>query len=177
MNPYAALLQLYTYHSEVAKQAIPVRLGCHGSRPREADCKIDSDVSFNDLDKHTCSLLQISVLALGGIGVSLGFAFWGWKIVRCIGGGITYLSPSRGFSAQLCALATVLLATKVELPVSALHILLGSIIGVGLADSMQNLNWMLLLVFLAAWVATLIVTSATAAGFFAFTIYSPSYVA
>ncbi|CAK9858424.1 unnamed protein product [Sphagnum jensenii] len=142
MNPYAALLQLYTYHSEEAKQEIP-----------------------------------ISVLALGGIGVSLGFALWGWKIVRCIGGGITYLSPSRGFSAQLCALATVLLATKVELPVSALHILLGSIIGVGLADSMQNLNWMLLLVFLAAWVATLLVTSATAAGFYAFTIYSPSYVA
>ncbi|KAH9575702.1 hypothetical protein CY35_01G124300 [Sphagnum magellanicum] len=141
MNPYAALLQLYTYHSEVAKQAIP-----------------------------------ISVLALGGIGVTLGFALWGWKIVRCIGGGITYLSPSRGFSAQLCALATVLLATKVELPVSALHVLLGSIIGVGLADSMQNLNWTLLLVFLAAWVATLLVTSATAAGFYAFTIYSPSYV-
>lgn len=137
MNPYAALLQLYTYHSEVAKQAIPVRLGCHGNRPREADCRFDSDVSFNDHDKHSCSLLQISVLALGGIGVTLGFALWGWKIVRCIGGGITYLSPSRGFSAQLCALATVLLATKVELPVSALHVLLGSIIGVGLADSMQ----------------------------------------
>jgi hypothetical protein len=40
----------------------------------------------------------------------------------------------------------------------------------------QNLNWTLLLVFLAAWVATLLVTSATAAGFYAFTIYSPSYV-
>lgn len=79
--------------------------------------------------------VQVWVLLLGGAGVSCGFALWGWKIIRCIGGGITYMSPSRGYCAQISAVAIGLLATRANLPVSTTHILIGSVIGVGLADN------------------------------------------
>lgn len=79
--------------------------------------------------------VQVWVLLLGGAGVTCGFALWGWKIIRCIGGGITYMSPSRGYCAQISAVAIGLLATRANLPVSTTHILIGSVIGVGLADN------------------------------------------
>ncbi|KAJ7519440.1 hypothetical protein O6H91_20G038600 [Diphasiastrum complanatum] len=119
--------------------------------------------------------VEIWISALAAIGFCLGFAFCGWKLARCLGGRITYLSPSRGFSAQLCALATILMASKARLPVSNTHIVVGAIVGVGLADNVKNVNWRLLLAFVAAWAMTIVSTCALSAGFFSFTIYSPAY--
>lgn len=81
--------------------------------------------------------LQEWVFVLGGVGVFLGFALWGWKIVSCIGGGITYMSPARGYCAQFSAVAAALLATRTNLPVSTTHIVIASILGVGLADNVK----------------------------------------
>lgn len=123
-------------------------------------------------DKHA----NVWILAMGGFAASIGFAAVGWRLVRCFGGHITYMTPSRGFIAQFSALMTVLIADKTGLPLATEHIIIGAILGVGTADNIQNVHWKLVITFMLMWIATLIFTCGICAALYAFTIYSPAYV-
>ena len=74
---------------------------------------------------------------LGGIGVCVGYGLWGWKVVKCLGGRLAYLTPSRAFSVQFCTLVTVLFAMLLRLPISTTHILIGAILGVSIVDNIK----------------------------------------
>ena len=67
-------------------------------------------------------------LALGGLGIVVGLATWGWRVIETIGTKITELTPTRGFSAEFGAAATILIASRLGLPVSTTHVLVGSVI-------------------------------------------------
>lgn len=116
------------------------------------------------------------ILAMGGFAASIGFATVGWRLVRCFGGYITYMTPSRGFIAQFSALMTVLIADKTGLPLATEHIIIGAILGIGAADDIQNVHWKLVITFVLMWIATLIFTCGICSALYAFTIYSPAYV-
>nr|WNH14452.1 phosphate transporter B 4;1 [Pteris vittata] len=118
--------------------------------------------------------LDTWVRLLGGFAVSMGYGIWGWKVVRCLGGRLMFLSPSRAFSAQFCTLATVILATRVKFPFSTAHVFIGALVGVSLADNIKSLDWRLLGVFILMWALTLLFTCGTASAFYAFTVFSPS---
>jgi len=77
--------------------------------------------------------LPLWILVLGGVGIVVGLATMGYKVMRTIGTRITELTPSRGYCATLAAAATVVLASRTGLPVSTTHIAVGAVIGVGLA--------------------------------------------
>lgn len=124
------------------------------------------------VDKHT----NVWILAMGGFAASIGFATVGWRLVRCFGGHITYITPSRGFIAQISALMTVLIADRTGLPLSTEHIIIGAILGVGAADNIENVHWKLVITFVLMWIATLICTCGICAALYAFMIYSPAYV-
>ncbi|EFJ15555.1 hypothetical protein SELMODRAFT_118114 [Selaginella moellendorffii] len=119
--------------------------------------------------------IDVWILAMAGIGVSLGFALFGWKLSRCLGGRLTFMTPSRGYSAQLCALATILFASRTELPISTTHVVVGAIVGVGAADNIKNVNWKLVMAFVMAWIATLVSACGIAAALYSFTVFSPAY--
>nr|WNH14454.1 phosphate transporter B 4;1 [Pteris cretica] len=118
--------------------------------------------------------LDTWVRFLGGFAASAGYGIWGWKLVRCLGGRLMFLSPSRAFSAQFCTLATVILATRVKFPFSTAHVFIGALVGVSLADNIKSLNWRLLGAFMLMWALTLLFTCGTASAFYAFTVFSPS---
>ncbi|KAI5064019.1 hypothetical protein GOP47_0020689 [Adiantum capillus-veneris] len=118
--------------------------------------------------------LDVWVRMLGGFGVSMGYCIWGWKLVRCIGGHIMFLSPSRAFSAQFCTLATIIVADRIRFPISTAHVFIGALVGVSLADNVKNVNLWLLATFILMWGLTLVVTCGTASAFYAFTVFSPS---
>jgi phosphate/sulfate permease len=80
------------------------------------------------------------LLALGGLGIVLGLATWGWRVMETIGKKITELTPSRGFSAEFSAAITIVLATRLGLPVSTTHTLVGAVIGVGMARGLEALD-------------------------------------
>ena len=80
------------------------------------------------------------VLALGGVGIVIGLATWGWRVIETIGKKITELTPTRGFSAEFGAAATILIASRLGLPISTTHTLVGSVIGVGLARGIEALD-------------------------------------
>ncbi len=99
--------------------------------------------------------LPIWILALGGVGIVVGLATMGYKVMATIGTKITELTPSRGFCATLAAAATVVLASKTGMPVSTTHIAVGGVMGVGLARGVGALDFRVLGNIVISWVITL----------------------
>ena len=95
------------------------------------------------------------VLLLGGIGIVIGLATYGYRVMATIGKHITELTPSRGFAAELAAATTVVLATGTGLPVSTTHTLVGAVLGVGMARGIGALNLQVIGKIFASWVVTL----------------------
>lgn len=93
-------------------------------------------------------------LALGGVGIVIGLATWGWRVIETIGKKITELTPSRGFSAEFAAAATIALASRLGMPVSTTHTLVGAVIGVGFARGLEAVNLTTTRDILISWVVT-----------------------
>jgi PiT family inorganic phosphate transporter len=101
------------------------------------------------------SPLPAWVLLLGGAGIVLGLATYGFKVMATIGKKITELTPSRGFAAELAAATTVVLASATGLPISTTHTLVGAVLGVGLARGIGALNLRVVSNIFMSWVITL----------------------
>lgn len=95
------------------------------------------------------------LLALGGGGIVIGLATWGWRVIETIGQKITELTPTRGFSAEFGAAITILLASKLGLPISSTHALVGAVFGVGLNRGLQALNLQMLREIVISWIVTI----------------------
>ncbi|MEX0961745.1 MAG: inorganic phosphate transporter [Simkaniaceae bacterium] len=95
------------------------------------------------------------LLAFGGFGIVVGLATWGWRVIETIGKKITELTPTRGFSAEFGAATTILLASKLGLPVSTTHCIVGAVLGVGLARGISALNIRMLRDIALSWVITI----------------------
>ncbi len=76
-------------------------------------------------------VVPIWVLVVGGLGISIGLALFGPRLVRTVGEKITKLNPIRAFCVALSAAITVLIASALGLPVSSTHIAVGGVFGVG----------------------------------------------
>ncbi|RTZ67212.1 MAG: phosphate permease [Aquificaceae bacterium] len=95
------------------------------------------------------------VLLVGGIGIIIGLATLGYKVIATVGKNITELTPSRGFSAEIAAATTVVLATYTGLPVSTTQVLVGAILGVGLARGIAAIDLRVVGNIFMSWVITL----------------------
>jgi len=80
------------------------------------------------------------VLALGGAGIVVGLSTFGYRVMHTVGNRITHITPSRGVAADLAATTTVLICTRLKLPVSTTHTLVGAILGIGLARGLGAVN-------------------------------------
>ncbi len=112
------------------------------------------------------SALPIWILVLGGVGIVVGLATMGYKVMQTIGTQITELTPSRGFCATLAAAATVVMASRTGLPVSTTHIAVGAVIGVGLARGVGAIDLRVIGRIVISWVVTLPVGAFLAMLFF-----------
>lgn len=74
---------------------------------------------------------QVWILAFGSIGICTGLWAWGRAVMSTISDGLTRITPSKGFSVELGAAISVLLATKLGLPISTTHCKVGSLVIVG----------------------------------------------
>ena len=72
------------------------------------------------------------VMAVGALGLAIGLALYGPRLIKTVGSGITDLDPIRAFSVAMAAAITVIIASQLGLPVSSTHIAIGGIFGVGL---------------------------------------------
>jgi len=99
--------------------------------------------------------LPIWILLIGGAGIVLGLITLGYRVMLTVGKKITELTPSRGFCAELAAASTVVIASRTGLPVSTTHILVGAVLGVGLARGLGALDLRVVLNIIISWVVTL----------------------
>ncbi|MCI5051507.1 MAG: inorganic phosphate transporter [Simkaniaceae bacterium] len=95
------------------------------------------------------------LLALGGLGIVIGLATWGWRVIETIGRKITELTPSRGFCAEFGAATTILIASRLGMPISTTHCIVGAVFGIGLAKGISALNLRMLRDIVLSWIITI----------------------
>jgi inorganic phosphate transporter, PiT family len=101
------------------------------------------------------------LLLFGGIGIALGVAMGGRRVIQTVGERITALTNTRGFSVDFAAATTVLLASKMGLPVSTTHAAVGGVLGVGLAGGIEAVNFAIVFRIMLYWVLTVPVSALT----------------
>lgn len=106
------------------------------------------------------------MLALGGLGIIIGLATWGWRVIETVGKKITELTPSRGFAAEFGAATTIVLASKLGLPISTTHTLVGAVLGVGFARGIGAINLNTIRDIVISWVVTVPIGAILAIIFF-----------
>lgn len=106
-------------------------------------------------DFATTAQISPWLLAIGGFGIVIGLATWGWRVIETIGKKITELTPTRGFSAEFGAAVTILIASKMGFPISTTHCIVGSVLGVGMAKGIMAINIKVLKEIVMSWVITI----------------------
>ncbi|KAH3917192.1 phosphate transporter [Parastagonospora nodorum] len=98
----------------------------------------------------------IWILVIAGLLLGIGFWIYGFNVMRSLGNKITQVSPTRGFAMELGAAITVLLASRLGLPVSTTQCLTGATIGVALCNfDIRAVNWKQIAFIFSSWIITL----------------------
>ena len=95
------------------------------------------------------------VLLVGAVGIVVGLATYGYKVIQTVGNKITELTPTRGFSAEISTAMTVVMASYTGIPVSTTHTLVGAILGVGFARGIAAIDLRVVGGIFMSWVVTL----------------------
>jgi PiT family inorganic phosphate transporter len=96
----------------------------------------------------------------------IGLAVLGRKVIETVGKGITHLTPSRGFAAELAAASTVVIASGTGLPISTTQTLVGAVLGVGMARGIAAIDLGVVRNIVISWVITLPVGAGLSIVFF-----------
>lgn len=110
--------------------------------------------------------VPIWLIVLGAIGIVIGLGTWGHKVIYTIGHKITEITPTRGFSAEFSTALVVLMCSRFGLPVSTSQVLVGSVIGVGLAKGIFAVDLKIIKTIFTSWFLTVPVSAVTTAGIF-----------
>lgn len=99
--------------------------------------------------------IPVWLLLFGGASIVIGLMTYGWRVIETIGSKITMLTPTRGFSAEFGASVTILIASKLGLPISTTHAIVGAVLGIGLARGISALNFRLMRDIFLSWIITI----------------------
>lgn len=113
----------------------------------------------NDLDSNA-----FWILAMGGIGIAIGLAAYGYKIINALGVKICKITPSRGICIELASALVIITGSRLEIPLSTTHCQVGATVGVALLEDYKNftgVNKKIIVKTLLGWVLTLVIVSIT----------------
>lgn len=94
------------------------------------------------------------ILAMGGLGIAVGVATYGYRVMETVGKKITELTNTRGFSIDFSVATVVLIASWLGLPISTTHTVVGAVIGVGLARGVKAINKDIVKDIIISWFVT-----------------------
>lgn len=95
------------------------------------------------------------------MGIVVGVGTWGYKVMETIGKKITKITPTRGFSASFGAASSVLICSLIGIPVSTSQIIVGAVIGVGLAGGITAIDFRVIRNIVVSWVFTIPISAFT----------------
>ncbi|MCD6276104.1 MAG: inorganic phosphate transporter [Thermoplasmata archaeon] len=121
---------------------------------------------YNNVSLGGETYIPLWVLALGGLGIVIGISTWGYKVIYTIGKRITEITPTRGFAAELATAFVVLVFSKLGMPISTSHVIVGSVIGVGFARGLATVDYRVIKNIIYSWIITLPVAMGFSAGIF-----------
>ena len=97
----------------------------------------------------------LGILFFGGVGIVVGLWVWGRRVIKTVGEDLTKLTASSGFTIEIGAAFTVLVASKIGMPISTTHCKVGSVVFVGwAATSRGGVDWALFRNIIFAWAVT-----------------------
>lgn len=117
-------------------------------------------------DKYPFFLGGDYLLFVGGMGIAVGLSTWGYRVIKTIGFGVTKLTNTRGFSVDFAAATTILVASKMGMPISTSHTVVGAVFGVGLARGLEAVNLSILKNIVISWVITVPIAAITSILFY-----------
>jgi inorganic phosphate transporter, PiT family len=106
------------------------------------------------------------VLVFGGIGIVVGLATYGYKVIEAVGRKITEMTPTRGFAAEFGTATTVLVCSTLGMPISTTFVLVGAVMGVGLARGFGAIDMGVIKRIFASWIITIPASAVLAAVFY-----------
>jgi len=116
------------------------------------------------------------ILAIGGIGISVGLAVYGYKIIRTLGVKLCYITPSRGVSIELASAMTIIIGSRLGIPLSTTHCQVGATMGVAALEDIKKCSGMNCVVVgktFLGWILTLLAAGCTSALLVAYSVYAP----
>ena len=108
--------------------------------------------------------IPLWVIVLSAVGMALGTAGGGWRIIRTLGSKIITLQPVHGFAAETAAAIVIQVATHFGSPLSTTHVIASSIMGVGASKRFSAVRWGVAGNMVVAWVLTIPAAAAVAGG-------------
>ncbi|KAL3695003.1 hypothetical protein R1sor_008654 [Riccia sorocarpa] len=114
------------------------------------------------------------IVLIAATGLVIGLATYGYNVTKAMGVKLAKITPTRGFSAELATSFVIMFASQYGLPTSSSQCITGAIIGVGILEGAEGVNWTQFVQQFASWVATLFVIGIFTAVIFAQGIFSPS---
>jgi sodium-dependent phosphate transporter len=120
--------------------------------------------------------IPVWILCAGGGAIVLGLFTYGYHVMRTLGNRLTLISPSRGFCMELASALTVLMATRLQLPISTTQCITGATVGVGLANGdWRCINPKLVAWIYLGWIITVPVTALISGVTMSMMLYAPDW--
>jgi len=177
VGPFSAILALYQTNGQLPAKKL--------TWPTEAAYKSAGFPGVPDNAEPPGTLFESFpipawMLALGGAGIVLGMATYGYRLMRATGTGFIMMTPSRGACAELGFVSVIIVGSVLGIPLSSSHCITGAIVGVGIVErgcsrkGKAAVNWCLLGKYAISWVLTVLIAAGISAFIFAFAIYSPA---
>lgn len=101
------------------------------------------------------------LLLMGGVGIAIGISTWGYKVIKTVGFRVTKLTNTRGFSVDFGAATTILVASKMGMPISTSHTVVGAVFGVGMARGLEAVDLSVIKRIVISWVITVPIAAVT----------------
>ncbi|KAK6755917.1 hypothetical protein RB195_014357 [Necator americanus] len=119
---------------------------------------------YKDKNSRQEEEVPIYILLYGVFAICVGLWTLGHRVIKTVGTNMSEINPATGFTIEFGAAMTALISSKLGLPISTTHCLVGSVVAVGVVKSRKRIEWSIFRNIVISWIVTLPVAGLISAG-------------